>query len=73
MIEKTVERKEVEISTEKKRLAMKFLWNLHFKDFKETGHTKWTVKFWQESEKKKNSLKMGNLNKNVLFYCVFLK
>lgn len=52
---------------------MKFLWNLHFKDFKETGHTKWTVKFWQESEKKKNSLKMGNLNKNVLFYCVFLK
>lgn len=51
---------------------MKFLWNLHFKDFKETGHTKWTVKFWQESEKEKKVLsRQENLNKNILFSCGF--
>lgn len=50
---------------------MKFLWNLQFKDFKETRHTKWTVKFWQESEKKKVLLRWENLYKNVSFFCVF--
>lgn len=41
------------MSKEKRRLAIKFLQNLPFRDFKESEHMKGTVKLWQESEKEK--------------------
>lgn len=41
------------MSKDKRRLAITFLQNLPFKDFKESEHMKGTVKFWQESEKEK--------------------
>lgn len=62
------------MSKDKRRLAITFLQNLPFKDFKESEHMKGTVKFWQESEKEKKIFSSSQNYKIVIrtfFFTVF--